>query len=253
MKKLTTLSVGALLALLVLSPVAGAKAKRHTVTVCGIVDASSNLPATLVIGTGGTRMVTIQNSKPVAIPAGVVAGADVCARAKRVRNADATKTKVLLNVKVRPAATVQATGSVTIGAGQITVATLVFTFPNGFTLSPRITDGKVVKAFGSAATADGPLVLKRVARKALGRRVHAKHVVKTVAGSAIIAGRVSDLAAATATTAGSLKVGGIMLVIPAGKMLRPRVMNGARVTAWANVKNGALTLRRVVVTQRAVA
>jgi len=58
---------------------------------------------------------------------------------------------------------------------------------------------------------------------------------------------------ATATTAGSATVGGIILVVPAGKVLRPRVANGARATAWAVVKNCALTLRRVVVTQRAVA
>ena len=45
----------------------------------------------------------------------------------------------------------------------------------------------------------------------------------------------------------------ISLVIPAGKVLRPRVMDGARVTAWAVVDNGVLTLRRVVVRQRAVA
>ena len=42
-------------------------------------------------------------------------------------------------------------------------------------------------------------------------------------------------------------------MIPAGKVLRPKVTNGARVTARAVVKDGALTLRRVVVTQRAVA
>jgi hypothetical protein len=183
----------------------------------------------------------------------VVAGADVCARATRVRNADATKTKVLLNIKVRPAATVRADGSVTVGAGQITVATLVFTFPNGFTLSPKITDGKAVRAWGSAATAAGPLVLKRVHRIRVGHRVHAKPTKAAKPGSAIISGRVSDLAAATATVAGSLKVGGITLVIPAGKVLRPKVANGARVTARAVVKDGALTLRRVVVTQRAVA
>ncbi len=90
MKKVTILFVGALVALLALSPVAGAKGKRHrTVTVCGIVDGTSALPTTLVIATGGTHTVTIQNSKPVTLSADVVVGADVCARAKRVRNADA--------------------------------------------------------------------------------------------------------------------------------------------------------------------
>jgi len=157
MKKVTILFVGALVALLALSPVAGAKGKRHrTVTVCGIVDATSTLPTTLVIATGGTHKVTIQNSKPVTLAADVVVGADVCARAKVVRNADKTRTKVLRSVKVRPAASVEATGPVTLGSGQITVATLAFMFPSGFTLSPKITDGKVVRAFGSAATADGP-------------------------------------------------------------------------------------------------
>jgi hypothetical protein len=252
MKKVTILFVGALVALLALTPVAGAKGKRHrTVTVCGIVDATSTLPTTLVIATGGTHKVTIQNSKPITLAADVVVGADVCARAKRVRNVDGTKTKVLLAVKVRPAASVDATGPVTLGAGQITVATLVFTFPNGFTLSPKITDGKVVRAFGSAATADGPIVLKRVAKKRFGHRVHANKSVK--AASAKISGRVSDLTPATATDPGSLKVGGITLAIPAGKVLRPRVVNGARVTAWAVVKTDALTLKRVVVTQRAPA
>jgi len=121
MKKLTILFVGALVALLAASPVAGAKGKRHrTVTVCGIVDATSVLPTTLVLATGGTRTVTIQNSKPVTIPADVVTGADVCARAKVVRNPDHTRTKVLLAVKVRPAASVEATGPVTLGSGQIT-------------------------------------------------------------------------------------------------------------------------------------
>ena len=253
MKKITLLFVGALVALLALSPVAGAKGKRHRVTVCGIVDGTSTLPTTLVIATGGTRTVTIQNSTPVTLSADVVVGADVCARAKVVRNADGTKTKVLRSVKVRPAASVTATGPVTLGSGQITVATLAFTFPDGFTLSPRITDGKVVKAFGSAATADGPIVLKRVAKKRFGHRVHAPKNKAVKAASAIISGRVSELAAATATVAGSLKVGGIMLAIPAGKMLRAKVQDGARVTAWAVVKDDVLTLRRVVVTQRAVA
>jgi hypothetical protein len=255
MKKVTILFVGALVALLALSPVAGAKGKRHrTVTVCGIVDGTSALPATLVIATGGTHKVTIQNSKPITLSADVVVGADVCARAKRVRNADGTRTKVLAAVKVRPAASVQATGPVTLGSGQITVATLAFMFPTGFTLSPKITDGKVVKAFGSAATADGPIVLKRVAKKRFGHRVHANKANKSVkAASAIISGRVSDLSAATATVAGSLKVGGITLAIPAGKVLRAKVQDGARVTAWAVVTDGVLTLKRVVVTQRAVA
>ena len=252
MKKLTLLFVGALMALLALSPVAGAKGKRHrVVTVCGIVDGTSALPSTLVIATGGTRTVTIENSKPVTLTADVVVGADVCARAKVVRNADGTRTKVLRAVKVRPAASVVATGPVTLGSGQITVATLAFMFPDGFTLSPKITDGKVVKAFGSAATADGPIVLKRVAKKRFGHRVHANKAVK--AASAIISGRVSDLSAATATVAGSLKVGGITLAIPAGKVLRAKVQDGARVTAWAVVKDDVLTLKRVVVTQRAVA
>ena len=198
-------------------------------------------------------MVTIQNSKPVTLPAGVVAGADACARAKLVRSANPKRTKVLLNVKVRPAATVDATGSVTVGSGQITVATLVFTFPPGFTLSPKVTTGKFVRALGSVATAGDPIVLKRVVRKRFGHHMHRKQLRAAKAGSAVIGGRVSDLSPANATTAGSLKVGGITLVIPAGKMLRPRVANGARVSAWAVVKNGALTLRRVVVTQRAVA
>src|SRR5262249_55249977 len=154
---------------------------------------------------------------------------------KVVRNADKTRTKVLRSVKVRPAASVEATGPVTLGSGQITVATLAFTFPNGFTLSPKITDGKVVKAFGSAATRDGPIVLKRVAKKRFGHRVHANKAAK--AASALISGRVSDLTAATAADAGSLKVGGITLAIPAGKVLRAKVANGARVTAWAVVMN----------------
>jgi hypothetical protein len=255
MKKLTTLLVGALAALLLVAPVAGAKAQRHrTVRVCGIVDAASTLPTTLVIGTGGTKQVTIQNSKPVTVPANVVAGADVCARAKIVRTG-ATKTKVLLNVKVRPAATVVATGAVTLGTGMITVATLDFIFKPGFTLSPRITDGKTVRAWGSAATAGGDLMLKRVHRVVVGhsRVKHPKGARPAKPASAIITGRVSDLTPATATTAGSATVGGIILVVPAGKVLRPRVANGARVTAWAVVKDGALTLRRVVVTQRAVA
>jgi len=108
-----------------------------------------------------------------------------------------------------------------------------------------------VRAFGSAATADGPIVLKRVAKKRFGHRVHATKAAK--AASAIISGRVSELGAATATAVGSLKVGGITLAIPAGKMLRAKVQDGARVIAWAVVKNDVLTLKRVVVTQRAAA
>ncbi len=81
-----------------------------------------------------------------------------------------------------------------------------------------------MKAFGSAATADGPIVLKRVAKKRFGHRVHANKGAKAAkAASALISGRVSDLSAATATVAGSLKVGGITLAIPAGKVLRARV------------------------------
>ena len=89
MKKVTILFIGALAALLSLAPVAGAKGKHHarTVKVCGIVDATSALPTTLVLATGGTRLVTIQNSTPVELTADIVPGADVCAKAKLVRTA----------------------------------------------------------------------------------------------------------------------------------------------------------------------
>ena len=101
------------------------------------------------------------------------------------------RTKVLVSAKVRPAAAVEAKGAVTLGAGQITVATLVFTFPDGFTLSPKITDGKVVKALGSSAVAGGPIVLKKVKRNSHHGR-SARHTAQATA-SAEIAGRVSGL------------------------------------------------------------
>jgi hypothetical protein len=261
MKKLSILFIGALAALLSLAPVAGAKGKHHsrTSSVCGFVDATSALPATLVLATGGTRLVTIQNTKPVALGDDIVAGADVCARVKSVRTAvtptarhgkGTVKTKVLVSVKVRPAAWVWAKGPVTLGTGQITVATLTFTFPDGFTLSPKVTDGKVVAAVGSAATAGDPIVLTKVTRHRNGH--HARSHGASATALASIAGRVSDLTAATATDAGSITVGGIVLVIPAGKVLRASVADGAFVTAGAKVAGGALTLKKVKVLSMAV-
>jgi hypothetical protein len=262
MKKLSILFIGALAALLSLAPVAGAKGKKHsrTSSVCGIVADSSVLPTTLVLATGGTRLVTIQNTKAVDVTAAVV-GADVCARVKRVRTPAApaarhgkgnhtAKTNVLVSVKVRPAASVSARGPVTLGTSEITVATLVFTFPAGFTLSPKVTAGKVVTAFGSAATAGGPIVLKKVSRKRHGH--HARSEGGASSASATIAGRVSGLTPAGATTAGSITVGGIVLVIPAGKVLRASVTDGAFVKASAKVKNGVLSLKKVKVLSKAV-
>ena len=263
MKKVTILFIGALAALLSLAPVAGAKGKHHarTVKVCGIVDATSALPTTLVLAPGGTRLVPIQNSTPVELTADIVPGADVCAKAKLVRTApvapaarhksSATKTKVLVSVKVRPAATVQAQGPVTLGTDSVTVATLTFVFPAGFTLSPKVTAGKVVKATGCAALPDGVITLKKLSRS--GRHGHSRsHGRSRKNESATISGRVSALTAATATTAGSITVGGITLPIPAGKVLRSKVAVGAFVTASAKVKTGVLTLKKVKVESRAV-
>jgi hypothetical protein len=150
---------------------------------------------------------------------------------------------------VRPAAAVEARGPVTLGASQITVATLVFTFPAGFVLSPKIVDGKVVKAFGTAATAGGPIVLTKVKRNGHHSRGHSS---APATASAEIAGRVSGLTAATATAPGSITVGGIPLVIPAGKVLRAKVTDGAFVSAKAVVTDGVLTLKKVKVLSKAV-
>lgn len=260
MKKLSILFIGALAALLSLAPVAGAHGKRHALTVCGIVDATSALPASLVLATGGTKLVTIANTNNVVLDAGIVAGADVCAKAKVVRTAppvattrsrkSAAKSLLLVSAMVRPAAQVEARGAITLGAGQITVATLVFTFPDGFTLSPKITGGKVVKALGSSATAGGPIVLMRVKRNGHHGH-HARHSAMATA-SAKIAGRVSGLTAATATDPGSITVGGITLVIPAGTVLRSEVTDGAFVAAKAVVTAGVLTLKKVKVLSAAV-
>lgn len=257
MKKVGLLLIGALVALLSLAPVAGAHAKRHhvrAVTVCGMVDETSALPATLVLATGGAKRVTIQNTKPVTLPAEVVAGADVCARAKLVRTTPGQpKTKVLAAIKIRPAASVSATGPATITpAGQITVATLSFAFPAGFVLSPKIVDGTKVKAFGTAAAADGAITLKRVTRVRAHHKARGHFKARKATPSATVAGRVSDLTPATATTAGSLKVGGITLAIPAGKVLRPKVANGAFVAATGVVKADVLTLKRVAVLSKAI-
>jgi hypothetical protein len=262
MKKLGIMLVGALVALLSLAPIAGAKSKHHnrSVKVCGIVDATSTLPTSLVLATGGTTRVTIANTNNVVLDAGIVVGADVCAKAKRVATPAAPaarhhkstpKTLVLVSATVRPAASVEARGPVTLAADSATVATLVFTFPAGFVLSPKVTDGKVVKAVGFAALPDGVITLKKLKRVA--RHGHSR----TFSGvstkeSAVITGRVSDLVPADATTAGSLKVGGIALVIPAGKVLRTSVADGAFVTAKAGVTTGALTLKKVHVLSRAV-
>jgi hypothetical protein len=263
MKKLGIMLIGALVALLSLAPIAGAKSKHHnrSVKVCGIVDATSTLPTSLVLATGGTQRVTIANTNNVVLDAGIVVGADVCAKAKRVatpaaptaRNHKSTpKTLVLVSATVRPAASVEAQGPVTLAADSATVATLVFTFPAGFVLSPKVTDGKVVKAVGFAALPDGVITLKRLKRVSR----HHGHS-RTFSGvstkeSAVIVGRVSDLIPAGATTAGSLSVGGIALVIPAGKVLRASVADGAFVTAKAGVTTGALTLKKVHVLSRAV-
>ncbi len=261
MKRVTILFIGALAALLSLAPVAGAHGKRHArvVSVCGVVDGTSALPGSLVLATGGTKKVTIANTKPVALGADIVVGADVCARAKLVRTAapaarkSGAKTKVLVSVKVRPAAVVHARGPVTLGAGSVTVATLMFGFKPGFTLSSKITAGKVVKATGTAAAADGVITLKRISRVSRHHGHHRSFSGVSKTESASIAGRISDLIPATATAAGSLKVGGITLVIPAGKVLRAKVANGAFVAASAKVKTGALTLKKVSVLSKAVA
>ncbi len=262
MKKLSIFAIGALVALLSLAPVAGAHGKRHvrTVSVCGIVDASSMLPSSLVLATGGARKVTIANTTPVALSADIVAGADVCARAKIVRATPATtsartavaRTKVLVTAKVRPAASVAARGPVTLGTGSVTVATLSFAFPTGFVLSPKITAGKVVRVSGSAAAADGAITLKRICR-VFRHHGHARTFRGVSAReSAVVAGRVSDLVAATATGDGSVKVGGITLVIPMGKVLRAGVADGAFVAASAKVTTGALTAKHFAVINRAI-
>ena len=214
-----------------------------------------------MLATGGTKKVTIANTNPVDVSLPLV-GADVCAKAKLVRTvAPAVKvnhahrvtfTKVLVSVRVRPAALVAAQGPVTLGSGSITVATISFAFPTGFVLSTKITAGKVVRATGVAALPDGAVTLKRVSR--VSRRHGHHHTFRGVSKkeSASVAGRVSDLAPATATTAGSVKVGGITLMIPAGKVLRASVANGAFVAASAKVVTGALTLKHVAVLSKAV-
>jgi hypothetical protein len=263
MKKVTMLFVGALVALLSLAPIAGAHGKRHvrTVSVCGIVDASSALPASLVLATGGTKKVTIANTDNVVLDAGIVVGADVCAKAKLVktvapaakaRHAAVARTKVLVSARVRPAAFVSAQGPVTLGDGSVTVATLIFTFPDGFVLSPKITAGKVVRATGSAALPDGVITLKKLKRVSRHHGHSRSFHGVSKRESAEIAGRVSDLVPANATTAGSLKVGGISLIIPVGKVLRASVADGAFVAASAKVTTGVLTLKKVHVLSKAV-
>ena len=146
---------------------------------------------------------------------------------------------MLVSAKVRPAAVVAAQGPVTLGAGSVTVATLVFNFPAGFVLSPKITAGKVVKATGSAALPDGVITLKKLKRVSRHHGHSRSFHGVSKKESAEVAGRVSELTPATATTPGSLKVGGIMLVIPAGKVLRASVADGAFVAASAKVKSRA--------------
>jgi hypothetical protein len=253
--------IGALVALLSLAPIAGAHSKRHgrAVSVCGVVDATSTLPTSLVLATGGAKRVTIPNTNNVVLDAGIVVGADVCARAKVVKltakarnHQSRPRTLVLVSAKVRPAASIEARGPVALGTDNVTVATLVFTFPAGFVLSPKITTGKVVKAFGTAALPDGAMTLKRLKRVSRHHGHSRTFNGVSTRESATIAGRVSDLVAADATTAGSLKVGGITLAIPAGKVLRPSVADGAFVAANAVVVDGALTLKRVHVLSKAV-
>ena len=121
MKKLTILFVGALVALLSLAPVAGAKGKRHarTVTVCGIVDAYER-PADDARARDGRHAAghdpeheRRRRCRPASSPAPTSAPRRSSSAPRPGRSRRATRqrpTKVLVSVKVRPAATVEAQG-----------------------------------------------------------------------------------------------------------------------------------------------
>ena len=194
----------------------------RTVTVCGIVDASSTLPTTLVLATGGTRKVTIQNTKPSCWRPGS-SPAPTCAprrssshRSVAAKARHPKRTKVLLYVKVRPAAPSRPR-AVTLGPVRSrsrrssSPSRRLHAVAEGHRRQGR-QGHRLVRLAG------GPIVLKRSAQPP-----SATARTGTARGDRVgsIAGRVSDLAAAHGDTPGSVKVGGIMLVDP-GRQGAPR-------------------------------
>ncbi len=262
MRKQTVLLAAALATTLAVAPAVadasgGDNGGHHGKKVCGIVDATSTLPTSIVLNLPGTKVATIANPAPgVVLPAEVVAGADVCAKVRKVRNLDGTKSKVLKAIKVLPAAIVTAKGPATLGVGTITVGSLLFTIPDGVTLPPTVIDGSVVKVTGEAAVAGGPLMLTKL-RASMKKHGKSHHNGGSKGTQIEITGRVSEpLTPADALVPGSITVGGIVLTIPAGKTLKAKVAVGARVRVSAKLVGVApavpvLTVKKIKVLAKA--
>jgi hypothetical protein len=268
-RKWTTVLVAAVAAMLVMAPLASAKGHhhgdrgQHRGGVCGTVDASSVLPGTLVVAKQDATLVTVQNTNNVAIDAAITVGSTVCAKVTNTAAAGAAPALVLVAIKavtpkVKAYARVAASGPITIGAGSVTVATLTFALPTGFTLPAEITADTVVAVRGSILAAGGALTLDRI-HVAGGHGHHGHHRDGGKGGkgdnhgtppagqtakmpSASVRGPITALTAATADAAGSIAIAGITFVVPAGTTLNPKAIVGAKGRARGTVVAGVLTL-----------
>ena len=189
------------------------------------------LPGRSSLATGGTKLVTIANTNNVVLDAGSSSAptsaprrSSSAPRRRSPRRATRTRPREDEGARVRQGPPrprpSRPQGAVTLGAGQITVATLVFTSP---TASP-VAEGHRRQG------RQGHRLVRRRGRPDRPEEGQAQQPSRpqrpphrrTATASAQIAGRVLGLTAATATTPGSVMVGGITARHPGRQGAPPR-------------------------------
>jgi hypothetical protein len=232
---------------------------HHGRALCGTLASVAGDQSSLVITTAHRGDVTVTNPNAVTVDTTLI-GQAVCAKVMRQVAADGTKSLILVSlaakpVHVKPYARAIAAGPVTVnGDGTLTVATLTFTVPSGFTL-PTLNTGDIVAAVGfEASSSDTTFTLRRIwvkgaggghhhlaARFRMGRGWH--HGGWFWGGPhAAVSGPVTAYTAATATMDGSITVANVMFDIPACTTLRHEPSDGDKVWVQGSVVNGVLTL-----------
>lgn len=268
------LALGATMA--VLAPVASANGKKHdgkhARMVCGTVDISSTA-ASLVITTMKHGNVTITNAgtPPVDTAAFLAASpaASVCATVTRIKAADGTRSLALVSIaalvpKVKPYASVEARGAVTLGTGTVTVDTVVFAVPSTVTLPVGLMNGDIVSVRGVVATATSTTIdLTRIrvrgasSHRKGGKGEHGQHGDQGESGqhgdqgegggNGSTTSSVSVRGPVSAVSATSLTVAGLVtFAIPTTVTVdTTRVIVGARVCARGAFDGTTLSLVKV--------
>jgi hypothetical protein len=253
-----------LVALAAIAPMAQAHGRghHHARAVCGTLSNVAADQSSIVITTAHRGDVTITNPNAVTVDTTLM-GQAVCAKVTRQRAADGTKTLILVSLAAKPAhvkpyARAIAAGPVSgVGTDTLTVATVQFTVPSGFTLPAGLKDGDIVAAVGSeASSSDTTFTLKHLwAKPAMGSHLHAlrhghhgmgrgwRHGSWFWGGPhAAVFGPVTAFTAADATNPGSITVANVTFVIPAGMTLRHPPTVGKKVWVQGSVVNDVLTL-----------